>query len=142
AKLALAHMRDQHRAGAFEALEAYDLEAAIGEEAAHLRVADRHIGRDHADPLCPIALQRRSRRIRPHRDLDARARLDPLMQLLAALESGPERLRGHAHDQIVGLAGHDLIDRPKQLLTDVVHELSEIGVVADRIIWDMDTAEV
>src|SRR6266536_6113113 len=30
AQLALAHMRDQHWAGAFEALEAYDLEAAIG----------------------------------------------------------------------------------------------------------------
>ena len=135
-------MRDQYGACTFKALEPHDLEPAIGEEAPHLRVAGRHIGRNHADPLRPMALKRRARRVRAHRDLDAGVRLDPLVQSFAALEPVPERLRRHSHDQIVGLAGHDLIDRHKHLLADVVHELIEIGVVTDRIIGDVDAAEV
>ncbi len=142
AQLALTHMRDQNGARAFEALELHDLETTICEETPHLRVAGRHIGRDHADPLRPIALKRRARRVRAHRDPDAGARLDPLMQSFAALEPVPERLRGHSHDQIVGLAGHDFVDRRKHLFANVVHELIEIGVVADRIIGDVDAAEV
>src|SRR6266540_809850 len=90
AQLALAHMRNQHGTRAFEPFQAHHLETAIGKEAADLRVANRHVGRDYADALRPIALQRRARRIRAHRDLDAGPRLDPLMQLLAALEPVPE----------------------------------------------------
>jgi hypothetical protein len=142
AQLALAHVRDQHRASAFEPLEAHDLETAIAEEAADLLVADRHIGRNHADALCAIALQCRLRRIRAHRDLDAGARLDALAQPDAALEPVPERLRGHAHDQVVGLARHHVIDGPQHLLADVVHELVELVVVADRVVGDVDAAEV
>src|SRR6516162_11340299 len=47
AQLALRYMRNQHGTRAFEALQTHDLETAIGKEAADLRVADRHIGRDH-----------------------------------------------------------------------------------------------
>jgi len=36
-------MRDRHRAGAAETLEPHQLETAVGEEAAHLGVADRLI---------------------------------------------------------------------------------------------------
>src|SRR5438445_2802098 len=64
AKLALTHMRDQYGACAFEAPEPHDFEPAIGEEASHLRVAGRHIGCDRADPLRPMALKRRARRVR------------------------------------------------------------------------------
>jgi len=66
----------------------------------------------------------------------------PLVQLLAAFEPVPERLRRHAHDQVIGLAGHDVVDRAKHLLADVVHELIEVGVVADRIVGNMDATEV
>src|SRR6516165_3621638 len=142
AQLALRHMRNQHGTHAFESFQAHDLETAIGKEAADLRVADRHIGCDHADALRPMALQRRARRVRAHRDLDAGPRLDPLAQLLAALEPVPERLRRHAHDQIVGLARHHVVDCLQHLLADVLHQLIEIVIVADRIVGDVDAAEV
>jgi hypothetical protein len=142
AQLALRDVRDLHRARALQALEPHDLEAAIGEEAAHLRVADRHVGRDHADALDAVALERRLRGVRAHRDLDAGARLHALAQLLATGEAVPERLRRHAHDQIVGLARHHAVDRLQHLGTDVVHELVEVVVVLDRIVGDVDAAEV
>src|SRR5262249_20928719 len=58
AQFALRHMRNQHGARALEPLQAYDLETAIDEEAAHLHVADRHIRCDYAEALRPVALQR------------------------------------------------------------------------------------
>ena len=142
AQFALRHMRNQHGARALEPLQAYDLETAIDEEAAHLHVADRHIRCDHAEALRPVTLQRRARRVRAHRDFDARPRLDPLVQFLAALEPVPEGLRRHAHDQIVGLARHHVIDRLQHLLADIVHQLIEVVIVADRIVGDMDAAEM
>src|SRR5215467_4144761 len=142
AQLTLRHMRNQHGARALESLQAYDLETAIGEEAAYLHVADRHIRGDHAKALRPVALQRCPRRVRAHRDFDARPRLDPLVQFLAALEPVPEGLRRHAHDQIIGLACHHVIDRLQHLLADIVHQLIEVVIVADRIVGDMDAAEM
>ena len=138
----LRHMRDRDRAGAAESLQAHDLEAAIGEEAAHLRVADRHVGRDHPEPARAVAFERRLAGVGAHRDLDAGARLDPLAQLDAAVAPVPEGLRRHAHDQVVGLAGHHAVDRLHHGAADIVHHPVEFVVVAHRIVGDMDAAEM
>ena len=83
----------------------------------HLQIGDRHIWRHHRDPPdVAIALQRLPGRIRPHRDLDAGACLDPLAQPLAAVESIPEGLRRHPHHQVIRLAGHYPVDRRHRIL--------------------------
>jgi hypothetical protein len=115
---------------------------AIAEEAAHLLVADRHIGRDHAEAAGAIALERLLRGVRAHGDLDAGARLHPLLESPASFEAIPEGLGRHAHDQVIGLAGHDLVDGAHHLAADIVHQRIEIVVVADGIVGDVDAAEM
>ena len=61
-QFAFADMRDQYRARAFEADEPRHLEPAISEKPPDLRVGDRHIRRDDADPPdLAIAAQRLAR---------------------------------------------------------------------------------
>jgi hypothetical protein len=64
------------------------------------------------------------------------------VQALRAFEPVPEGFRRHAHDQIVRLAGHHLVDRVHHLAADVAHQLVEVVVVAHRIVGDKDAAEM
>src|SRR5215831_697701 len=78
--------------------------------------------------------------LRHMRDQHGARALEPLQAY--ALEPVPEGLRRHAHDQIVGLARHHVVDRLQHLLADIVHQLIEVVIVADRIVGDMDAAKM
>jgi hypothetical protein len=68
--------------------------------------------------------------------------LDFFAQPLAPLEPVPERLRRHAEDEIIRLAGHHLVDRGHHGAADIDHELVEIVVVANGVVGDVDAAEM
>lgn len=68
--------------------------------------------------------------------------LDPLAQPQAAFEPVPECFRRHPENEIVRLAGHHLVDRRKHCAPDVGQKLTEIVVVADWIVWNVNAAEV
>jgi len=72
----------------------------------------------------------------------AKKRLDALAQSFASFEAVPEGLRRHPHDQMVGLAGHDPVDRRRQFAANGLDQLAEIFISAQRIVRDVDPAEM
>jgi len=136
-------MRDQHRAPAFQPFEPHHLVAAIGKEASDLRVGYRHVGGHDADAFDIAVLPKRlAGSVRAHRDLDPSALLDALAQPFAPFEPVPEGFGRHAHDQMVGFARHHPVDRRHQLAANGLDQRGEIAVVADRVVRDVDTAEM
>src|SRR6516165_10453720 len=135
-QLLFTHMRNLHGTATLQPLQRDDFEAAILEETPNLRIANRHIGRDHSDtPNVAIPRQRGPYRVGPGRHRCAPSHfLHTSNETLAPFETVPERLRGHSKNEAIGLARHHYARCVFHRGPNVIHQLVEIVIILDGII--------
>src|SRR5215510_5992127 len=125
--LARWRVRDRRRGVALEANLDGDAIARLLQEAPYLFVADRLIGCKRRDTFCPERIKRGLQRRRPTGQPDPRTDhlAQPHFKLGVTFEAAPEGLRRHAHHDVAWLAGHDVTQRIRNGLADLLDEREE-----------------
>ena len=138
-----AFMRDHHRAWALQTLDGHHLIARIFKEPPDLRVTDRHIGGDDADPFCTTKrLDRRVAGMAAHNDRLSGLLFQAALHGFGAVGSVPEGFRRHAHHHYIGCHAHRDIDRPFGRSANIVQHDHEAIVVGDTGIGYTDPGEM
>ena len=121
---------DRGRGGAVEAGDVLHLEADLVEEAAHVVVAHRRVGRDDGDALGFEQLER----VAAGGGAGGQAQvadlvLDVLLEGDVAFHAAPEGLGGHAEHQVRDLRRQHVLDAQRHLAAHHFEEALEHGVL-------------